>query len=131
MKDIAPFINDDKPRYSMTYSLLDESFNIETMTLQEPEETIPPLFIRGTKSREKFVIKGCPRPGRTSSYPWKDPEYPVGSWFFKQVTYEDWTAGKGRPNMPPSKNMAGRVWRTTKAFMDDTKQYGYYVERIA
>ena len=137
--NILPFIIDDKTQNTkhkeqntMNHSALDKSFNIQTMKLQEAvEEISPPLFVRGTKTREKFVIRGCPRPGRTSSYPWKDPEYQTGDWFFKQVTYEDWISGKGRPNVPNSKSMGNRVWRTSKAFMDDSKQYGYHVERIS
>ena len=116
----------------MSYSQLDKTFNIETMQLQTSEEiSTPPLFVRGTSRQKAFIIKGCPRPGRSCSYPWKDPSYSVGDWFWKAVSPKDWEDGKGRPNTPPPNTIGGRIWRTSKAYREDTKQHGYYVERVA
>jgi hypothetical protein len=114
----------------MTFDYLNKALNIETMQFEE----IPPppaLYVRGTKQQRKYVITGCPRPGRTSSYPWKDPSYCVGDWFWKKVSPEEWEEGRGRPNTPSSKNVGGRVWRTSKAYREDISQYGYLVERVA
>jgi|TARA_B100000035_G_scaffold278097_1_gene256799 hypothetical protein len=117
----------------MTYSNLDQTFNIETMQLEAPEETAAtPLFVRLTKQQQKQVVKCCPsRPGRGFSYPWKDPSYSVGDSFFKPVSPGDWEKNRGRPNVPPKNTMGGRGWKTTKAYREDTKQHGYYVERVA
>ena len=112
----------------MTFETLNKAFNIESMQL----ETTTPLFTRLTKSQQKQVIKCCPsRPGRGFSYPWKDPSYSVGDSFFKPVSPGDWEKGRGRPNVPPQNTMGGRAWKTTKAYREDTKQHGYYVERIS
>ena len=116
----------------MTFTKLNKAFNIETMQLENAEDIdTAPLFTRGTKKQKEFVIMGCPKPGRSFSYPWKDPSYQVGDWFWKPVSPKDWEDGKGRPNTPQPKQIGGRVWRTSKAYREDTKQHGYYVERIA
>jgi len=117
----------------MNFAQLDQSFNVETMQLETREESVSaPLFVRLTKQQQKQVVKSCPsRPGRGSTYPWKDPSYSVGDSFFKPVSPGDWGKNLGRPNVPPKNSMGGRVWRTTKAYREDTKQHGYYVERVA
>jgi hypothetical protein len=116
----------------MNFTPINKSLNIETMQLETTQDILdaPPLFVRGTSKQKSFVIKGCPRPGRSCSYPWKDTSYEVGDWFWKAVSIQDWDAGRGRPNTPPPKTIGGRVWRTSKAYREDTKQHGYFVERV-
>ena len=114
----------------MTFDALNRALNIETMEFEETSSQ-PPLFVRGTKKQKEYVIRGCPRPGRGYSYPWKDPSYAVGDWFWKPVSPKEWEDNLGRPNTPPPKSVGGRVWRTSKAYREDTKQHGYYVERVA
>tara|TARA_B100000902_G_scaffold309473_1_gene298883 strand:- start:53 stop:400 length:348 start_codon:yes stop_codon:yes gene_type:complete len=107
-----------------------KTLNITTMQLEEnfrPE----PLFVRGTKSQEKYVVRNIPHAGRGCVYPWKDPEYAVGDWFWKPVSYSQWMEGKARPNAPTSDSMGNRKWITSKSYREDTKQYGYFVKRIA
>ena len=116
----------------MTFDHLNKSFNIETMKLEEPEETYTPaLFTRVSKKQRQFIIKqGGNRSGRGCSYPWKDPNYEVGDSFWKPVSLKEWEEGTGRPNVPHSSKVGGRLWKTYKAYREDTKQYGYFVERI-
>jgi len=116
----------------MTFDHLNKSFNIETMKLEEPEETYTPaLFTRVSKKQRQFIIKqGGNRSGRGCSYPWKDPNYEVGDSFWKPVSLKEWEEGTGRPNVPHSNKVGGRLWKTYKAYREDTKQYGYFVERI-
>ena len=66
-----------------------------------------------------------------SSYPWTDKEYGVGDSFWVKRTEEQVTDGKGRPNVPRSETVGGRVWRTSAAYHEGTKQYGYRVTRVA
>ena len=117
----------------MNFAQLDQSFNVETMQLESCEQyEHAPLFVRLTKQEQKHVVKACPsRPGRGSMYPWKDPSYSVGDSFFKAVSPGDWGKNRGRPNVPAKNMMGGRVWRTSKAYREDTKQYGYFVVRVA
>ena len=118
----------------MSYSNLNKTFNLETMRLETmsfEDVDVPSLFTRGTKKQRQFVIKQARSySGRGYSYPWKDPSYEVGDWFWKTVSLKDWDDGNGRPNVPNSDRVGGRVWKTSKAYREDTKQYGYFVERI-
>tara|TARA_R100000406_G_scaffold72492_1_gene52788 strand:+ start:274 stop:642 length:369 start_codon:yes stop_codon:yes gene_type:complete len=116
--------------FDMTFDPINRALNIETMQIEETPSP-PTLYVRGTKKQKQYVIKGCPRPGRGCSYPWKDPSYDVGDWFWKPVSPNEWKSNHGRPNVPPSKSIGGRVWRTSKAYREDTKQHGYFVERVA
>ena len=118
----------------MTFSQLNKTFNIETMQLQEHEDDntyVPAMFVKLTKQEQRQVVTSFPSGrGRGSAYPWNDPSYAVGDSFFKAVQYKDWEEGRGRPSVPQP-HKAGRVWKTTKGYRKDTKQYGYEVMRIA
>ena len=115
----------------MDFENLNRAFNIETGRVEDIETNVPPLFTRGTKNQKRYILKQSGRRGgRGDSYPWRDPEYQVGDWFWKPVHKSDWDKNLGRPNIPPSRKVAGRVWRSSKAYREDTKQYGYYVERM-
>jgi len=113
----------------MSTAPLDQVFNLEDMIPKAKGN--PPKFVRGTKKQKEYVIPGSSRQGRGFSYPWADPSYCVGDWFWKPVSPEDWYAGRGRPNQPSPRDVGGRKWSTSKAYREDTKQHGYYVERTA
>jgi hypothetical protein len=66
--------------------------------------------------------------GKTSSYPWTSTS--VGGWFFKAVSKDDLDKDKGRPAYPRSLAEKGIKWKSCKMFCEETKQYGYYCERI-
>ncbi len=97
------------------------------------EEQLAP-FTRVRSNQKRHIIKlgSNSSKGRQSTYPWRDPEYQIGDSFFKHVSKEDIDDGKGRPNVPTSlRETTGRRWTTTKAYNDQTKQYGYLCERVA
>ena len=66
--------------------------------------------------------------GKTSDYPWYNT--PVGGWFFKAVSKEELDKDKGRPGYPKGITERGIRWKSHKMFCEETKQYGYYFERI-
>ena len=115
------------------FDTLNKTLNIETMQLEEKKTSpLPRLYVRGKKAEKQYVIRGSNRGGgKSCSYPWKDPDYSVGDWFWKPVSYEEYINNRSRPNTPSPSNVGGRVWRTSKAYREDTKQYGYYCERVA
>jgi len=115
----------------MTFNQLDKTFNIETMEFESTSNEVP-LFSRGNKKQRQYIVVKARRySGRGFSYPWRDPSYEIGDWFWKTVSPKDWEDGLGRPNVPNSDKVGGRLWKTSKAYRQDTKQYGYYVERVA
>ena len=67
--------------------------------------------------------------GKTASYPWYTT--PVGHWFFKVVSKEDYDADKGRPSVPEQLKKLGQKWKTIKVYCEDTNQYGYYCEHLS
>tara|TARA_R100000406_G_scaffold12248_1_gene7892 strand:+ start:179 stop:514 length:336 start_codon:yes stop_codon:yes gene_type:complete len=103
----------------------------EALNVNFIEEQIAP-FRRIRSNQKKHILKlgNNSHSGRQCTYPWRDPEYQIGDCFFKHVSKEDVDDGKGRPNVPPSLKHSGRRWTTTKAYDDQTKQYGYLCERV-
>ena len=68
------------------------------------------------------------RSGKVADYPWYTT--PVGGWFFKAVSKEELDLDKGRPGFPKGLSEKGYKWKSQKMFCEETKQYGYYFERI-
>lgn len=68
------------------------------------------------------------RKGKSANYPWYST--PVGGWFFKAVSKEDLDNDKGRPGFPKGLSQKGIKWKTERVFCEETKQYGYYCERV-
>ena len=103
-----------------------------TLQINFIEEQFAP-FVRVRASQKKHILKigNNSHKGRQCTYPWRDPEYQIGDSFFKYVSKEDIEEGKGRPNVPTTLRETGRRWTTTKAYNDQTKQYGYLCERVA
>ena len=85
-----------------------------------------PSFVKVPKGSSGFLPLNS-----KSFYPWTDKEYGVGDSFWVKRTEEQVTDGKGRPNVPRSETVGGRVWRTSAAYHEGTKQYGYRVTRVA
>lgn len=110
----------------MNFDPINEALNVNFI-----EEQIAPFRrIRSNQKQNILKLGTNSHTGRQCTYPWRDPEYQIGDCFFKHVSKEDVDMGKGRPNVPPSLKETGRRWTTTKAYDNQTKQYGYYCERV-
>ncbi len=111
----------------MDFKTINKELN---MNFNPIEEQLAP-FIRVRSNQKKHILKlGNNSCGRQCTYPWRDPDYEIGDSFFKYVSKEDIEEGKGRPNIPANIKETGRRWTTTKAYHNQTKQYGYWCERV-
>ena len=105
----------------MSYSTneqLDAFFNTSTI-------------FRLSKDDERQCVSLSNRGGSSCRYPWRDPSYKVGDSFFKPMSKEEVDQDKGRPGQPPSVREEGRIWRSKRVYLQNKKQYGYKVTRIA
>jgi|TARA_R100000005_G_C4877563_1_gene130833 hypothetical protein len=117
--------------YQPISDALEMEFNqMQPNTVNHEENFVPFTRVRQNHRQHIQKLGSNSGSGRQCTYPWRDPEYQVGDSFFKACTKRDVDEGKGRPNVPPTLKGTGRVWRTTKAYNNMTKQYGYFCERI-